>query len=169
MGVKKQETDTSHVARVHEWLGKNVLVYENVSTVTLYGFDIPESLTRGVYSGRFKVKFDQQECPLKFTFSIGSDAVGKPVYYTPVFHSPLGAPASYGAVNIPKQAEEAITAALGKIFPSVKPLGLDRETGQILTMQTKHIDRVRYHDAMNAALNKAKAADFEFTQPVEAA
>lgn len=156
----------SHVAQVRKWLSNNVLVYKKVSAVTLYGFEIPDSMTRGVYSGNFKVKFDQQECPLKFTFSIGDDALGKPLYYTPVFHSPLGAPASYGAVKIPKEAEDAITKALNIIFPSVKPLGLDPETGQEITMLTRHIDRVRDHAVMNAAIERARAPDFEFTQTV---
>ena len=160
------KTSKSHIDQVRDWLKENVLTYENVTTVTLYGFDIPESKTRGVYSGNFKVKFDQQECPFKFTFSIGNDALGKPLYYTPVFHSPLGAPASYGAVKIPKEAEDAITKALNIIFPSVKPLGLDPETGQEITMITRHIDRVRDHSAMNAAIERARAPDFEFIQTV---
>jgi len=161
-----QKEIKSHIDQVRDWLKENVLTYENVLAVTLYGFVIPESKTRGVYSGSFKVKFDQQECPFDFTFSIGSDAVGKPVYCTPTFHSPLGAPASYSAINIPKETQEAIAKALGDIFPSVKPLGLDPETGQILTMQTKHIDRVRDHDVMNAAIERARAPDFEFIQAV---
>lgn len=158
------KTRKSHIDQVREWLKENVLTYENVTAVTLYSFDIPDPQTRGVYSGSFKVKFDQQACPLKFTFSIGSDALGKPLFYAPVFHSPLGAPASYGAVEIPKEAEDAITTALNIIFPSVKPLGLDPETGREITMLTRHIDRVRDYSAMNAAIDRARAAGFEITQ-----
>ena len=168
MGTNTWKTTKTHVEEVHAWLRENVLKYKNVSAVTLFCFEIPESKRQGEYSGRFKVKFDQTECPRDFTFSIGDDAVGKPHFYYPIFHSPLGSPASYGAVEMPKAADEAIRKALNTIFPSVKPLGLDSQTGQVITMLTKHIDRVRDHDAMNAALARAKATGFEFTQPVEA-
>lgn len=153
-----------HIEKVRAWLKEHVLVYADVSAVTLHDFNIPD----GSHSGTFKVSFGSEDCPQDFSFSIGGLQNGKVHYCCPIYHSPLGAPASYGAVEYPRNVGSAIENALNNIFPSIKPLGLDPETGEVTTMMSRWVDRVRDHEAMNAALDRAKAPGFEFTQPVEA-
>jgi len=53
-----------------------------------------------------------------------------------MFTSPLGVPASYAAIRITSNTHNAISEALKKAFPKLKPLGRNRDTGIEITYQS---------------------------------
>jgi hypothetical protein len=52
----------------------------------------------------------------------------------PMFHSPLGAPASFAAIELSPRVEAAVLAGLRALVPPLKPFGTDTETGEEITM-----------------------------------
>ena len=52
----------------------------------------------------------------------------------PMFTSPLGAPASYAAIELSEELNAAMRAKMREIFPTIAPLRLNRKTGVEFTM-----------------------------------
>lgn len=97
------------------------------------------------YEGSFRLQLDdvvldatRVEDP--FTFSLSQN--GKPSWHSPMFYSPLGAPASYSAVTLSDDTEHAIQQLLERLLPTMRPLGLNRETGILLTYGAALEDRM---------------------------
>ena len=109
--------------QLEEWLEENVLKIPEPEEVTLYSFE----MNWRAWSGNFRVKFDDLE--LEDTFGLGMEITGYPKFSLPMFISPLGVPASFGAVAITPNTEKAINAGLRRTFPRFKPLGINRKTG----------------------------------------
>ena len=51
-----------------------------------------------------------------------------------MFVSPLGAPASYAAIELSDEIDAALRAKMREIFPRIEPLGRNRKTGAEITM-----------------------------------
>jgi len=141
------ESIEKHLEEVSAWLEENIKVYLEPNTVTLSSFQVDWSN----FSGEFKVAFDNVVLPEDFRF--GLEASGKTMFYMPMFHSPLGAPASYAAIEITENTKTAIMSGLRKTFPRLKGAGLDKETGREITFHTHPADRV---DAKILTLAKEK-------------
>lgn len=121
-----------HVEAVMRWLDDHVLVFDTPQQLTV--FDIHADPLK--YEGNFRLQLDDvvldaTKLEVPFTFSLGHN--GKPSWCSPMFHSPLGAPASYGAVTLSAETENTIQQLLERILPTMRPLGLNRETGVLLT------------------------------------
>lgn len=134
-------TIDEHVQAVWRWLDEHVLVFDTPRQITL--FDLHADAER--YQGSFRLKLDETvldatrlEDP--FTFSLGQN--GKPSWGPPMFWSPLGAPASYAAVTLTEATEQAIQSLLERLLPRMLPLGLNRETGIMLTYGASLVDRM---------------------------
>ena len=114
----------SHVERVREWLEENVQVFSEPEKVVLSEF----SVNWDDFNGTFLVSLDSIEVSKKFQFE--SKLNGEVDLYLPMFHSPLGAPASYAAVRITSATHRAILKGLHETFPRLKAVGINRETGE---------------------------------------
>lgn len=127
-----------HIEKVGVWLKENTLVYEDVKALTLHDFQMDWQKNFGT----FLVKFDAQACPMKFSVFIGGAGNGTVSLQIPMFHSPLGAPYSYPAIDIADEVKAAIENALNDIFPRLRPFGLDKETEREVTMITPFGERL---------------------------
>jgi hypothetical protein len=135
--------------QVSEWLKRNVKTYETPSEITLFNF----SVDAVEYEGRFSIKLDDLQVEGDFNFGLSGN--GKPEIYFPIFHSPMGAPASYSAVELTHETKSAILGALAEVLPKVKPFGLNKTTGEWV-LHTTHklkdriIDKVAYNQQFEA-------------------
>ena len=125
-----------HLEQLSDWLEKNVIKHPTPSIVGLSGFDIDWSRM----SGHFNLALDDLPVPAVFGLSLGQN--GWVQHHPPMLCSPLGAPASYGAIDLTDQTNAAIAKALKLIFPRLKPLGLDSESGKLIIGRTPLQDRI---------------------------
>lgn len=125
-----------HLKQVSNWLDHNVIQYPTPSIVALSDFDV----NWDTMSGYFYLTLDALRVPTAFSLSLGQN--GWMQYHPPMFCSPLGAPASYGAVDLTDQTNAAIAKALKLIFPKLMPLGLDSESGKLIIGRTPLQDRI---------------------------
>ena len=160
--MKQSSNLDDRVAQVLAWVRENTRVYETPSTVTLFNFEFDHS----DYSGTFCVLLDVDHYVEDYSFFAESD--GWPRWCPPMFHSPLGAPASYPAVRLTPETERAIDRALRSVLPRLRALGLDPETGEEITNITHNVlDRVVDHHAYRDAVRKITASGFYVTETVE--
>jgi len=143
-----------HVARVMEWYKENVKVYPTPKKVTLSEFEVDwEEL-----SGSFRIDLDDVHVNDRFDFSL--EASGWTTFYIPMFHSPLGAPASYLAILITSETEHAIMKGLRATVPRVEPYGLNQKTGKETTQNTPVSDRIIDLSQFESIKNKVCSADY---------
>jgi len=126
----------SHVERVREWLEENIQVFPEPVSVTLSDFSVDWNNFRG----DFLVSFDSVAASERFKFAL--ELNGKVALYFPMFHSPLGAPASYAAVRITYATHQAILKGLHETFPRLKAVGIDKKTGERIDLNTPLEDRI---------------------------
>ena len=130
------EEERQKLEAVLAFLDENTIFVPEPSCVTLYDFKVDWSK----WSGSFRIKFDDVSHDDRFYFS--EDGTGKVRFTLPMFVSPLGAPASYPAVEITKRTREAIHRALDTTFPKLIPHGKNRKTGIETTIWTPIRDRL---------------------------
>lgn len=126
----------SHVERVKAWLEDNVQTFPEPAFVKLDDFTVDWE----EFSGEFRVAFDSVVLSKKLRF--GLDASGKTAFYVPMFHSPLGAPASYAAIDITEKTHKAILSGLHASIPRITGAGLDSETGESISYHTPPKERI---------------------------
>ena len=144
-----------HVKLVRRWLEKHVHKANALRGVRLHSFVADWEELRG----SFKVDFDDVPCPMAFTYSVGG-ADGHTAVHAPIFTSPLGAPASYDAVEANKEAWDAIYRGIETLFPPIKPLGRDPETGKIIDTTTPLSRRILDEAALASTRAKMSALEF---------
>lgn len=125
---------------VQEWLKDNVLVVPEPSEVTLHHFLV----NWADWSGKFSVTFDNLMFKEPLTFGAGTN--GYVGFSLPAFTSPLGAPASFAMLKITDETSQAIQTALRSMFPRLKPLGRNRETGIEITYSSPLEARISAED-----------------------
>lgn len=127
---------SSHVQAVRDWLEDNVQVYPVPAAVTLRAFDIDwDCLT-----GEFSILLDQVAVPERIRFAL--DITGRPTIFMPMFHSPLGAPASYCAIELSLETHAAIQAGLERTLPKMRAYGRNPITGQTIDSSTPFVHRI---------------------------
>lgn len=149
------ESIKQHIEEVMQWLEENVEVFPEPEKVTLSEF----SVNWEDFSGEFRVAFDSVTLSEKLRF--GLEVSGKTRFYLPMFHSPLGAPASYRAVEISDKTQAAILKGLWETIPRVKGAGLDRNTGKEITYHTPPKERIDA-EILSAAIRKVNE-DYSIT------
>jgi hypothetical protein len=122
-------------AKVRDWLDKNVIVIESVSTMEIKNitFRIDE------YSGAFDAVINGIEIPFKIS---GDNPNGRITIIPPIAHSPHGVPASYPLLKMPSSVDLEISEKLQEYIPPLLPLGWDKETGQKITAQHSIKERI---------------------------
>ena len=147
----------NHIEQVRQWLEKNVRHYPTPRKVTLSAFEID---WYGA-SGSFRVDFDGVQLPERLTF--GLEASGKTHFYEPMFHSPLGAPASYSAIEITHKTAKAILKGLHDTIPRLTGCGIDRETGERIYFDTPVSKRIEDLNRSEAAKKRVDAGDYSIS------
>lgn len=143
-----------HLGQVLDWLDTNVIKHPTPSIVALSDFDI----NWGGMSGYFSLSLDDLVVPAVFSLSLGQN--GWMQHHPPMFCSPLGAPASYGAIDLTDQTNATISKALKLIFPRLRPLGLDSESGKLIIGRTPLQDRIFNHLGFEEAKSKISNSAF---------
>jgi hypothetical protein len=134
-----------HLKLVSKWLDENVRSYPTPSRISLAEFDFNwDRMT-----GEFCLFLDEQCLPDPFHLTLSQN--GWMQFHPPMFVSPLGAPASFRAVNLTSDTELAIDNALHQIFPRLKPLGLDKQSGLCIWSSTPIADRIIDIDIFHGA------------------
>ena len=96
---------------VENWLEENVRVVTHANELTLCDF----TCSRKNYSGEFDIQVDGELLDGRWHFWLdGAD--GWPTVSPPMFTSPLGAPASYAAIELSGELNAAMRAKCGRYF-----------------------------------------------------
>jgi hypothetical protein len=152
---------SDHLKEVSAWLDRSVCSYPTPLKVTLSSF----SINLDKMTGCFQLTIDDFSIPDMFNLSLGLN--GWMQHHPPMFYSPLGAPASYAAIDLTSDTNKAISSALKAVFPQLKPLGLDQETKELITGQTPLISRI--YDASELELVRLKISNPEFAFSIKVA
>ncbi len=153
--------DNSKREALARWLKANVKRFPTPKVVTLSDFDIDVD----DFTGTFKVSLDEQVIDDEFSFEIEGN--GSPNLYSPIFHSPLGVPASFPAVQLTTDTENAIESALAHLLPRLRPLGLNKATGEEIDMTTPLVVRVLEPVKLAALRQAAGSRTFRIQIQVE--
>ena len=84
----------------------------------------------------------------------------------PIFVSPLGAPASYSAVDMTDNTSKAILEGLKLTFPKLKPCGKNRDTGIEITYHSPISDRISAEELSKAIKRVNKSYSITVPLPV---
>ena len=117
----------AHVKAVHDWVDAHVQIIEAADRVTLREFSWEREDARSVH---FVLGIEGQG-DHRCYFGGGDD--GDVRFTLPQFHSPLGAPASYPAVELSEAVDLAVRTGLRSLMPRLKPCGTDPVTGEQVT------------------------------------
>ncbi|MDP8567730.1 hypothetical protein [Methylophilus aquaticus] len=142
---------------ISAWSDLNVQTFTTPEQLTLFNFvvDWPK------ISGTFQIKLDAFALAESFSFAI--DQSGKANFYLPMFHSPLGVPASYASVKFTDETSCAILKGLRSVLPRLRGLGVDSVTGLEITYSTPIHDRIIDKDVFDAAKLNLSRSDFNVT------
>ena len=156
-GMRRQEPPSREEVAV--WLAANVKQYGTPTTVTLHDFEVDWERI----SGSFRVSLD--DLAIEERFSFFPEASGWATIQVPLFHSPLGVPASYAAVGFTSSTDQAILKGLRQVIPRLRPCGLDRNTGIETTMSTPLSERIAA-DELTSLRARVEQPKFSFVMPV---
>lgn len=93
------------------WLDEHIRVFVTPETVGLSHFEVDWD----TFYGSFRITLDEVTLIDRFKFS--PEQSGKPVYFTPMFGSPLGVPCSYSAIELTEFTRLAISMCLAEVIP----------------------------------------------------
>jgi hypothetical protein len=126
-----------HHEAVDKFLEENVRRPDTPREIRLHSFNLQ---SQNPPSWGFTLSLDGEDFE-GFSYTI-SGWSGKPVFFVPMFHSPLGAPCSYDAVELTPETESALNDIIERLFPKLRPVGEDPETGQVIDRFTSYKDRL---------------------------
>jgi hypothetical protein len=136
------------------WIDEHVVRPDTPRALILHSFEVKHSEP---VSGSFTARLDDLDvagCRLS-TKGNGNVQAGPPL-----FHSPLGVPATYAAAELTQATSDAIDAALRSLVPPLKALGLDRQTGEMVTMMTPFDARASDPQAYAGAVERLRDPNF---------
>lgn len=147
-----------HIQAVREWLQKNVRVYPTPSTITLRQIRLDRNGLRGK---ALLLLGDALPCE---QLTLRMSETGRLTFSPPVFQSPLGAPATYGAIELTIKTEQAVAAAVQGLLPKLLPLGINPKTKEWVTTSTPLHERIADALEFNAAFERITHPDFQSVQ-----
>ncbi|ABM39949.1 hypothetical protein [Polaromonas naphthalenivorans] len=150
-----------HLAQVSAWLDENVVSYPTPAAITLS--DIQMNWTD--LSGSFILSLDGKEVPDRFVFSLDGTEWLK--FFMPMFTSPLGAPASYAAVEFTEETRVAMEDGLRILMPKLAGFGQDRVTGDWVHQSTPWEARVMDTSAFEQARQRIEVGGYSITVPTK--
>lgn len=121
---------------IQGWLDANVIHYPEPKSVDLSDFEVDWD----ELCGSFTLSLDSTKLEPKIQFSLDSTEWIK--FWMPMHYSPLGVPASYGMFEITPATQAAIDEALREAFGRFRPLGLNKDIGELITSSTPIPERV---------------------------
>jgi hypothetical protein len=154
--VKPTDALDSEISKVEIWLADNVTVIGDVKSVVLSKFTWEQDR----YSGHFYIAFDGVEFPNRFSFSIG-ESDGRTKIFIPMFHSPLGVPASFAAIEIPENVYKEIENEIRTLFPRITPFGRDSKTNKETNSRTPFHERLPDPDVLLKTVESITDLKFE--------
>ena len=158
--MKINDAHSDHIQAVQAWLEKNVRVYPTPSRISLRQIQLDFNTLRGE-----ALLFVGDALPGEaLTLRMGDD--GWLTFTPPLFHSPLGAPATYGAVELTDKTKQAVAAAVQGLLPHLLPFGINPKTKEWVTALIPLRERVSDSAAFNAALARITHPDFEWVQSI---
>lgn len=158
--MTQEESLRSHVQAVEEWLTKNVRVYPTPSHITLRQIHLDRTKLKG------KAELLLGDAETSEELALWMSETGWLTFSPPLFHSPLGAPATYGAIELTENTKQAITAAVQGLLPRLIPLGINPKTKEWVTMSTPLLERIADAHEFNAAFERITHPDFEWVKEV---
>ena len=113
-----------HHGAVERWLEENTRRYSGVHSVHLSHF-------RWQTDDALRVSFEARFWPNQAAeeYLAYADGAGEIQLQPPMFWSPLGAPASYAAIELDDAVSKALFKGVRSALPRLKPFGIDKETG----------------------------------------
>jgi hypothetical protein len=142
------------------WLEDNVFAPPSPKKVTLSHIEFDwESL-----DGSFRLTLDN--LVIKDTFALTIDIAGQIKFCPPMFHSPLGAPASYAAVTLTQATCSTVQKALELLFPKLRGYGLHKETGIEIWAGSPTADRVIDDVKFQSCVKALAAPEFQVSETV---
>lgn len=123
---------------VDRWLKENTRCYGPTQLVRLSNFEWPDP-TR--YGGAFKAVLSDEGTSERFDFL--ADGAGEIEIVPPLFHSPLGAPTTFIAIDTPEATYRAIERGIRHVVPRLKPFGIDPLTGAHLDVRSSLTSRLQ--------------------------
>lgn len=154
--MRQSDNKVSHET-INAWLESHVQVFATPNELTLFNFVVDWQKI----SGTFQIKLDAEVLAESFSFAI--DQSGKANFYLPMFHSPLGVPASYASVKFTDETSYAILKGLRSVIPRLRGLGVDSVTGLEITYSTPILDRIIDKDVFDATKLNLSRSDFNVT------
>jgi hypothetical protein len=145
-----------HLKLVSQWLDENVVSYPEPKSISLLEFDFNwERMT-----GNFYLELDGNRVADAFQLTLSQN--GFMQFHPPMFFSPLGAPASFSAVNLTSSTELAISNALREIFPRLMPLGFDKNSGKCIWNSTPIEERIIDRNFFEEAKLQISSSSYSF-------
>ena len=132
----------SHLEAVRQWLSDNVVKIDDAAAIAVVDITYDPQTFRGC----FVITADGVLLDGEWRFWLG-DADGHTHISPPMFISPLGAPASYEAVEISDEQFASVLAQIRAVFPRIAPLG-KRFTFLNSTVADRIIDWQAYEDTI---------------------
>lgn len=114
MFIKIENESNAETARkkmLEQWLNENVQVFTTPQKIKLSEFQIDWKKL----SGSFNLSLDGVSAKERVGFS--PEVSGKPSLNFPIYHSPLGVPASYSVIEITWETEYCILKQLKMLLP----------------------------------------------------
>ena len=158
--MKIDDLHRDHIQAVMEWLEKNVRVYPTPSRISIRQIRLDSNTLRGQALLFVGDELTGEELTLRM-----GDA-GWLTFTPPLFHSPLGAPATYGAIELTDKTTQAVSAAIQGLLPRLLPFGINPKTQEWVTASTPLRERISDAAELNAALERITHPDFEWSQSV---
>ena len=158
MGGAEDELN-DRLTMVQNWLAENVRVVTHANELTLCDFTYNPKND----SGEFAIRVDGELLDGRWRFWLdGAD--GWPTVGPPMFTSPLGAPASYTAIELSDELNAAMRAKMREIFPRIAPFGLNRKTGvEFTNLNSRVADRIIDHEAYQNTVAQIESGGLRVT------
>lgn len=136
MSMIETPPPASRLELVKVWLEDNVFVPPTPRNITISDIRFD---WRNLH-GSFRLALDN--CLIKDAFDVAIDIAGNVKFAPPMYHSPLGAPASYAAVELNLATSSAVIRALERVFPKLRGFGLHKDIGIEIWADSPVEDRI---------------------------
>lgn len=157
MSMIEDPPPASRLELVKVWLEDNVFTPSTPGSIKISEIEFDWHDLKG----SFRLSLDN--CTIKDRFTLAIDIAGRIQFYPPMFCSPLGAPASYAAVELDTATTSTITKALESAFPRLRGYGLHRDAGLEVWRDSPLEDRIINQEQFQQLSTELKKPGFQIT------